>query len=295
MFNFHYLLDCSYLIIFTANSTFKYYTNEFDIPKSYFGPDFDVMADEEFEYLFEQNFIRNINNTCQKVFPILNKSNYVFCQDCPRQEIWRKQIYSNYKQNRDTLPFRFNMKPIFHKVYNFIIPKLIEDYNCCKLSCSYAEGDDIIGILTKHILSKNDNNRILIVSSDKDMVQLYDERKVNILTCDGTERSPKAEIETAIKTQTNKQYTAEDYLLFKICIGDTGDNIPNIKPRLGPKKTIKLIDDKSQLFKLLKEDTSIQDLFKLNSKLISFSNIPNEIKEAVIEKYEQYLETRIDI
>ena len=135
MNNIHYLIDCSYVIIFTANSTFKYYISEYNVNDANFGPDYDVMLDEEFAYLFEQNLIKNINNTCQKIFPILNKSNYVFCIDCPRKDIWRKQIYTDYKINRDNnKSFRFNMKPIFNRAYNFIIPNLIEEYNCCQRS-----------------------------------------------------------------------------------------------------------------------------------------------------------------
>ena len=51
--------------------------------------------------------------------------------------------------------------------------------------CDYAEGDDCIAVATKHILNQNKLNKIIIISCDKDMVQLHGPR-TTIITIDCT-------------------------------------------------------------------------------------------------------------
>lgn len=183
--------------------------------------------------MFEQNFRNNIIKPIAKIYPFIDKSKFIFCMDCARKNIWRKEIYPDYKLNRDLKDKskdKFNISKVFKYAYEIIIPNFCEEYGSHKILCNCAEGDDVIAVLTKYILSNNENNKVIIISCDKDMVQLYSDR-VNIITVDGTVRNPKLELESELKKSIDIDINANDFLLFKILIGDIADNIPNIKPR----------------------------------------------------------------
>lgn len=109
-------------------------------------------------------------------------------------------------------------------------------------------------------------------------------------------RTPKRELQILTRTENIKEdITAGDFLLFKILIGDGADNIPSVKPRLGPKSALKYILDKSQieLKKLLKEDVNILKSFKRNKQMISMKSIPDYVKELILENIEESFANKI--
>ena len=65
--------------------------------------------------------------------------------------------------------------------------------------------------------------------------------------------------------------------------------IPNIKTGIGPKKAWKLIEDKSALKSLLKEDITIADSFLRNKRLISMQEIPQDVTNLILEEYTNQL------
>lgn len=206
--------------------------------------------------------------------------------DCARKNIWRREIYPEYKLQRDIKDHsrdKFNLNRIFKHAYDIILPTICEEFKAQRVLCNCAEGDDVIAVLTEHFLNETNDN-VVIISCDKDMIQLYGDR-VKILNIEGEVREPKEELEKAIKQPIDKDITATDYLLFKILIGDTADGIPNIKTGLGPKKAWKYIQDKKQLKQLLNEDITIADSFLRNKKLISMKEIPKEIHDLIITEY----------
>lgn len=288
MNNYWYMLDTSYICYFTGFSTFKQYVDQFGIRNVELGPEFDPTLDPEFCYMFESNLRYNILKPVQTVFPLVDKSKFVFCMDCSRTNIWRRRFYPEYKLNRDlkdTSKNKFNIGRMFKYAYDVIIPNLCDEFGAHKVLCQYAEGDDVIAVLTKQFLSENENNKVIIVSCDKDMVQLASNR-VTIITIDGKRREPKLELQSALKlkTELEEDITANDFLLFKILIGDTADNIPNVKIGMGPKKAFSYVTDKSRdkLKTLLTEDRLIAESFHRNKKLIAMSEIPQEINDLIL-------------
>lgn len=227
-------------------------------------------------------------NPIQKLYPLVDKSKIIFCMDCPRKNIWRRDFYPEYKITRDlkdTSKDKFNINRMFKYAYDIILPTICEEYKAKKISSHSAEGDDVIAVLTKYFIETTKDD-VIIISCDKDMVQLCSER-VLLVTADGTIREPKLELEHALKIKFDNslEITAKDFLLFKILIGDSADNIPNVKPGVGPKKAWKYVADKKLLRELLSEDVTIANGFLRNKKLISMEEIPQKIHELIISEY----------
>jgi len=236
----------------------------------------------------------SILNTINNVVPFFDKSKCIFALDCPRQDIWRRDIFPEYKlqrDNKDKSKDRYNIGQCFNYAYKYIIPKLCDEFNCISLKCGCAEGDDIIAVLSKY-LTTGTKNKCTIISADRDMVQLCDEN-ISLVTIDGKIRSPKEDLEKLTLTKfKGREITAQDFLLFKILIGDPSDNIPNVKPGIGKKKALTYLFDKVALKQLLLEDKIYLDGFKRNKLLISMNDIPVEIKDLIIQDYNNLIEDR---
>ena len=74
------------------------------------------------------------------------------------------------------------------------------------------------------------------------------------------------------------------FLEWKIIKGDSSDNIPAIKKRIGDKTAIKLVLSKDSLDELLNDEVVMKQ-YNLNKKLISFKEIPENIYKDIVHSY----------
>lgn len=290
----YYIVDLSYIIFFSGFSAFTSYKRNFDIQNSTLHPKFDPTLDEEFCEIFYNTLTYAIKKPLQTLNPFINLSNVIFCTDCARKNIWRREFYPDYKINRDvkdTSKDEFDFGKVFNYAKTVAIPNLCEEFGCIKVSCECAEGDDVIAVLTKKILNENNKNKVVIISSDRDMLQLYQDR-VTIITAQGQIRTPSVDIEKLTKVKVDDTFSAADFLLFKILIGDGADNIPNIKPGIGAKKALALVTDKNKLKKILIEDSVARESFARNKRLISMNEIPKDVENLILESYDYALSNR---
>jgi len=267
------LVDCSYLIYFVSFITWTWYKKEFMVMKA--DPNFDPMSDPEFKTHYIELFERMLMNPIKKNAKIFDKNKIIFCMDCPGQDIWRKNIYPNYKanrkKNRDSVK-EFTYSGIFEFIYNEYLP---QNYNKnCIIKHPSSEGDDVIAVLSKYI---NDKSTI-IITADFDLKQLSDvatvmDIKGNILEPDG--------------------YSVDDFIMLKILIGDKGDEVTSCWDRLGKRTAEKLISNKQELKRILKEDKVIAQKFKLNNTLMNLKCIPEKIQTEIIEGWEKYHGTNL--
>jgi 5'-3' exonuclease len=139
-----------------------------------------------------------------------------------------------------------------------------------------CESDDIIAVIMRKY---TDYPCRILFSSDKDFLQLKNVFQYN---CWGKR------VVRTIPDVVEEEVSRKDFLLWKIIRGDLSDNIKNVFPKYGDKKSWKLVQDRPRLRRLLAEDNGAMERYKLNRSLIDFGRIPEDcvqrIKEALDEK-----------
>ena len=138
---------------------------------------------------------------------------------------FRNDIYPKYKANRPPCPE--DLIPQFS-----IIREAAESLNLAILEKVGFEADDIIATIAKQFAAAGDD--VVIVSSDKDLMQLVDDR---ILMYDAM----KNKIITANEVKEKFFVMPDKVLDILSLMGDSSDNIPGVKG-IGPKTAAELID-----------------------------------------------------
>ena len=196
----------------------------------------------------------------------------VICND--GREYWRKDSFPQYKANRKRQRKSSSVDwSEFYDIMNVIQDEVIKTFPYKNLQINNAEADDIIAIISKH---NHNNEKILIISSDKDFQQL--QRYENVY-----QYSP------IIKDFLICE-DPENFLLEHIIKGDSSDGIPNIlsdddvfiqeNKRQKPcgKKKINTIKEE------LSEWTN-SDNWNRNQKMIDMNMIPEEVESSILEEY----------
>lgn len=218
---------------------------------------------ETLDYYLKGHFQDQIDNA--------DSIDYVFAMDDFVKNNFRKALYPEYKAQRKLAKKSFDMFKIQQYILNVIFKELEveEKYGYHFVRVDGAEGDDVIATIFKNI-GKNYSLNVLF-ASDRDFVQL---ENVHQITLFGKE----------VKcTVADEDVTCSEYLLAKILLGDSADNISKVFNRVGPKKVLKLIRNKELLKEKLKEDQDAVKQFNLNKSLISFDEIPQDLTDKILE------------
>ena len=188
---------------------------------------------------------------------------------------WRKQIFPQYKANRKKSREEDNrdwdsifgvLNQIKEEIREFLPYKVVETYG--------AEADDVIAIVCKHYQSE----QILIVSGDKDFIQLQKYDNVN-------QYSP----------ITKKHVNGIDpvvYIKEHILKGDKSDGIPNVlspdhtftdELRQRPLTSKKINSIMAQDFDDLNDE--LKRNYQRNDALINLDNIPEELEQCILDDF----------
>ena len=202
----------------------------------------------------------------------------------------RKDIYPEYKANRAN-------KTAFNRYQEFAsledeqdsmrrqFGRVIQYLNCLPvttLSIDNVEADDIMAYIANEIYT-DDKNRVTICSTDRDFLQLVNNR-ISVW-------SPiKKKMYTPSVMQEEFGFSSKNYLLYRSFIGDKSDNIPGLKC-VGPKSLIKYfpvfsedreltveeivqyandVDKKYKVHSLVSEN---KELLELNYKLMQLKEV----------------------
>ncbi len=153
------------------------------------------------------------------------------CFDRP-EPTFRDEIFENYKANRQAPP------EDLEKQFPYARP-LVEALGLKGIDLPGYEADDIIGTLAKKYAS--DDTEVVIVSGDKDMMQLIGP---NVVMYDGMKDKWIAEKEVVEKFGVGPEGVVEVLGLA----GDSSDNVPGVSG-VGPKTASKLIREYGSLRK----------------------------------------------
>ena len=197
---------------------------------------------------------------------------------CDNRKYWRKEYFPFYKANRKKTRDKSDLD--WHLIFDILgklKQELKDNFPYKVLDVDGAEADDIIGTL---VPIYSPHQKILILSSDGDFLQLQNYKDVK-------QYNP-----------SQKKYVKSENPILelkeKIIRGDKGDGIPNM---FSPSDCFvrdlrqKPITQKT-LEKYLSEDVknfSYDEAvnFGRNQTLIDLTFIPQEIKEKIINTYEE--------
>lgn len=178
-----------------------------------------------------------------------NPSNYIACVFDSVGNQYRKDIYKEYKSNRKkTEPELTIQFPICKKLIQLLGIELIEQ--------EQFEGDDIISSYSNYYSKKG--YKIMIVSTDKDLIQLMNE---NIQIYDPIKKIIITK-EYILEKYEIEPYQILDYLSL---VGDQADAIPGVKG-IGSKTAIKILKEYKTIQILINELENINDE-KLKNKI----------------------------
>ncbi len=206
----------------------------------------------------------------------------IMCFDS--QDYWRKDLFEHYKMNRKKARQQSKFDWIeFAKLYDLVKEEFREYVPYLFLEVSKCEADDVIAVLAMY--SKED---VMIISGDKDLVQLQQGR-------------PHVK---QWSTSTKKLINKKNYSLIEhIMKGDTSDGIPNI---LSDDDTF-MCDHKRQknMTKVMIKDAESMriphnicptadslDRWKMNQTLIDLNKIPPEYVKDIKRVYVNQMQNR---
>ena len=157
------------------------------------------------------------------------------------RKTFRNEIYSDYKANRSEAPD--DLAPQFE-----YIRKSVLAFNLPSVDLPNYEADDLIATYVDQILKKG--AKVTIVSSDKDLMQLYkkgvrifDPMKNKFITDDDVVKKFGVDASKVIDVQS--------------LAGDSSDNVPGV-PGIGVKTAAELINKYGTLENLLKSANEIK-------------------------------------
>jgi 5'-3' exonuclease len=232
----------------------------------------DPFKNEKFVEKFKKTHVDNLINMPKKlkiakgVKPIL-----IVGKDCKRENIWRNELFPQYKANRaNGQEDGFMGGPFFKMAYEDNL--FIKGGAKAILKHPKLEADDCIALSVKHLVNRYPQCHIYIITSDRDYLQL---NAHNVDLFNLTYKN--------IADSKSSTGDAQDDLEIKIIMGDTSDNIPSVFPKCGPKTALKCIEDPEFFKKKMNDNPEYYKQYKLNQLLVNFNNIPENLVEEFMD------------
>lgn len=233
--------------------------------------------------LNDENMIRHMILNSIRMYNKRYRDQYgqmVICAD--GMNTWRKEFYPFYKANRkknrdDSAEDWTEIFRILH-----LVRDEIRDYLPYKvIHMEGVEADDIIGTLTMQTQEFGMDEPVMIVSSDKDFIQLQKFKNVK-------QFSP---IQKKLVTDENPR----TYLFNHVMRGDSGDGIPNVlsaddtfvsEKNQSPLRQAKInewLENADNLREVMDEE--VYRNYQRNKKLIDLTDIPEDVQQTIINNF----------
>ena len=202
---------------------------------------------------------------------------------CDSGNVWRREVFPNYKAGRKKVRDKSGHDWItIFEIMSKIKNELKEHMPYKGIELDAAEADDIIAVLVKKYI----NQKILILSGDKDFIQLHNNRV--------------KQYNPVLNKFVGKGETPSIYIKEHILKGDRSDGIPNvlsddnvfIEGRRQKPLTKKKIESWFDRMELTLEDSPTfteeeQKNYDRNRKLIDLSLIPPELEAKIYNEFDE--------
>lgn len=208
-------------------------------------------------------FLKMLRNTLS----IYKPTHIVIALDS-KEETFRKKMYPAYKANREAMPEELSVQIPY-------IEQLINAMNIPSIRIHGVEADDIIASLTQK--AEKGGFDVTIISGDKDLMQLVNERTTMIDTL----KNRIYNVQGVVEKLGVEPKQVLDYLSI---IGDASDNVPGVRG-IGPKGAVKLLSEFGPLEKIYEKIDSIKNK-KHQSSLIQSKENAFLSKELITLKYD---------
>jgi len=233
--------------------------------------------------LNDENMIRHMILNSIRMYNKRYRDEYgemVICAD--GMNTWRKEFYPFYKANRKKN--RDESSQDWTEIFRILhlVRDEIRDYLPYKvIHMEGVEADDIIGTLTMQTQEFGMGEPVMIISSDKDFIQLQKFNNVK-------QFSP---IQKKLVTDPNPRM----YLFNHVMRGDSGDGIPNVlspddtfvterqQTPLRKTKIAEWLDQSDNLREVMDEE--IYRNYQRNKKLIDLTDIPEDVQQNIINNF----------
>lgn len=197
---------------------------------------------------------------------------------------WRKEVYEHYKAKRktgrDESPLDWGE---FFRLINMVRDELKEFFPYPVVQVEGAEADDVIATLVKETQEFGKNEPVMIVSADKDFLQL--QRYSNV-----KQYSPNKK---GLISVDDPHFERFDH----VCRGCSGDGVPNMlspdnaivdgirQSPMRKKKIQEWYENRNNLESIL--DSESYRNYQRNQVMIDFDFIPERISKEVLDEYEK--------
>lgn len=196
---------------------------------------------------------------------------YLFVAFDAGKETFRHKEYSEYKETRSKLPDELRMQIPYVKEY-------LDVLNIKRHEALNYEADDLIASLAQKVYKEFD--QINIVTGDKDLLQLVNEKTKVYLTRSGVKDLDENNVENFLEKH---DITPEQVPDYKGLVGDPSDNLPGIRG-VGDKTAKKLLTKYNSIEGIYK---NIEDLKgKLKERFVEGEEIASKCKYLATLSYE---------
>ena len=201
----------------------------------------------------------------------------VVCCDAP--DNWRRDAFKYYKAQRKTTRDKsdFDWTELY-RILHIVREEISENFPYKVVYIDGAEADDIIATL---VMKRDEREPVLILSSDKDFIQLQKYKNVN-------QYSP-------LKKNFLDTDNPENFLREHILRGDVSDGVPNFLSSddtfVTDKRQTPLSKKKVSVWSELEPDVFCQGEqlrnYRRNEMLIDLTKIPEWLQDKIVVEYDR--------
>jgi len=231
-----------------------------------------------------EGFIRHLILNTLRMYNVKYRDEYgKMILACDGGSNWRKKVYPQYKANRKKNREESGLDwEEFFRIIGLVRDEISQNLPYKVVHLQTIEADDVIATLVESTQEFGKNEPVMIISSDKDFIQLHRYKNVK-------QFSP-------MTKQIMKEADPVRALQEKVLRGDSGDGVPNVlnadntfvdgirqKP-LTSKKIEEWIKQWDNLSNIMDSDTYKN--FLRNRTMIDLSQIPEDKKTEIINTFE---------